>query len=747
MKNPSTYLDMAKKLDTVSKSFCLAKWLQVTIDLQNGHTRSCHHPDSHKVPLTELGEDLSALHNTSFKKQQRNMMLNGDRPKECSYCWNIEKLSGNNISDRAIKSADTWAAKHFDRVKKMPWDQSINPTYLEVSFSNKCNFRCLYCSPDISSSWEHEIKTHGPYQLEHPYNSLEMLKLEGKTPIEESENPYVDAFWIWLPEIYPGLENLRITGGEPLLSESTYRVLGYIGEHPNQNLNLSINSNLGVSQDKLTKLIASVNAGKKNIKEFTFYTSLDTWGPAAEYIRTGLNCEIFEKNLKKLISEIPEMHITIMCTFNALSLHSFDEFLVKILEWKKFSAKNGGRLTLDVSYLKDPAFLGLMILPKAWLSKFQTILNSMKKSTHLGDVGFSDFEITKFERLTKYFGESTLNSQDRIRSNFASFIEISDQRKKTSFETTFPEYRSFFKECRAIRSGYRNEIAKREKMKKLRLLLWKISRSLPEALIEAPYRFSFSLLSFYFKTTVPNCKIGYRNSLRYACIEPFFSDLDITIICDEQHRTKVLNRYEIAKKLNPLLGELNFYSHSGLKAAEANCNPFERDRDPLLNLDGSVARVSGSKAEKFVFAFRMLDGDWNTLRDRPSTRQKKWNCHFTALGYPLMKYYDHDSVLKFLLGEINAQDEMARVIRFRNRLSVDKEITQFDDLNHPVIQTLFFNHLCYLKPSPHLLPEHKEIIAAQACWEFWAMEVIRGTRDDKPIQHQLGIVTTFLQSL
>ena len=31
-----------------------------------------------------------ALHNTRHKKKQRKMMLNGERPDECDYCWKIE---------------------------------------------------------------------------------------------------------------------------------------------------------------------------------------------------------------------------------------------------------------------------------------------------------------------------------------------------------------------------------------------------------------------------------------------------------------------------------------------------------------------------------------------------------------------------------------------------------------------------------------------------------------------------------
>ena len=64
-----------KNLDTISPSFCAAKWKQVTIHLQNGHTHSCHHPSPHKVPLNELQANPSALHNTNHKKEQRKLQI------------------------------------------------------------------------------------------------------------------------------------------------------------------------------------------------------------------------------------------------------------------------------------------------------------------------------------------------------------------------------------------------------------------------------------------------------------------------------------------------------------------------------------------------------------------------------------------------------------------------------------------------------------------------------------------------
>ena len=83
--NHSVYVDMKKDLDEVGKGMCLAKWTQVTLQLQTGHNHSCHHPGTHKINLNEIKRNPSALHNTQFKKLRRREMLTGKRPAECDY--------------------------------------------------------------------------------------------------------------------------------------------------------------------------------------------------------------------------------------------------------------------------------------------------------------------------------------------------------------------------------------------------------------------------------------------------------------------------------------------------------------------------------------------------------------------------------------------------------------------------------------------------------------------------------------
>jgi len=69
----------------VSSTFCLAKWHHVTMYLQTGETHSCYHPAPHKIPLIEVFDNPSALHNTEHKKQERKMMLEGKKPEGCQY--------------------------------------------------------------------------------------------------------------------------------------------------------------------------------------------------------------------------------------------------------------------------------------------------------------------------------------------------------------------------------------------------------------------------------------------------------------------------------------------------------------------------------------------------------------------------------------------------------------------------------------------------------------------------------------
>jgi organic radical activating enzyme len=448
--------ELKNKLDKVGCGFCLAKWSQVTMHLGTGMTHSCHHPSPHKIPISEIERNPSALHNTSFKKRKRKEMLEGKRPDECNFCWNVEDNS-NSFSDRVFKSSEPWALQDFEKIKDSNWRDDFNPRYVEVSFGNTCNFACAYCGPQYSSKWVEEIEKYGGYNTEHKFNNIDNIKARNEMPYKHSEqNPYIDAFWKWWPNLYRDLHTFRITGGEPLLSKDTFKVLEYIQKHHerNSNISLAINTNLGVPDALVDKFITIAKDLCENnkVRELIIFTSVEATGKQAEYTRYGLDYDKFWNNVDKILTELPKVTINVMSTFNALSVFTYDELIDKVFEVKKKHANKQrywiSAIQLDTSYLRWPTFLSVKILEEE--SK-QLILKSAEKALYLGmkkfdhdNYGFSNIEIQKIKRLYDYAVGTTQFDAGKYRKEFVSFVDQYDERRGTDFVGTFPQLEEFY---------------------------------------------------------------------------------------------------------------------------------------------------------------------------------------------------------------------------------------------------------------------------------------------------------------
>jgi len=428
--------EVRDRLDQVSPSFCLAKWKQVTLHLFNGNTQSCHHVQSHRVPLGEVARDPGALHNSKCKQGVRAQMRRGEFPKECRYCWNVEKVG--EISDRIYKSADTWA---WPSLKESVADiHSPLPSYLEVAFSNSCNFKCMYCSPVYSSLWEQEIREHGPYPTSRRYGSLLAARLLGQEPLPAADRArYVEAFWKWWPVVSPHLQHLRVTGGEPFLSSDTWRLLDSLIENPQPQLTFSINSNMGMTDDMLTRYLKRLESLHGKVKKATLHCSLDSMGAQAEYIRFGLKFPVFQRNLRRLLSEsrMP-VHVSFMVTVNALSLPG----LVPLIQWIASLRREFPRheIGVDTPYLRLPQHLSVFILPKEWSRYIFAAVAEMERQS------FSSAEINRLERIGKLMDGGGFFRLKRalMRRDFVRMLSEHDRRRGTDFRATFPEYREFF---------------------------------------------------------------------------------------------------------------------------------------------------------------------------------------------------------------------------------------------------------------------------------------------------------------
>jgi hypothetical protein len=126
-------------------------------------TTSCHHPPAHSVNIDKLSANPKLLHNTDQKKQDRAMMQRGERPAGCEYCWKIEDMGRDAVSDRVYKTV-IYNDDELDEAFKTPADQDVNLKTLEIAFDRTCQLACSYCNPAFSSTWVRDIKNNGPYQ-------------------------------------------------------------------------------------------------------------------------------------------------------------------------------------------------------------------------------------------------------------------------------------------------------------------------------------------------------------------------------------------------------------------------------------------------------------------------------------------------------------------------------------------------------------------------------------------------------
>ena len=425
-------------LDSKSKSFCGAKWYNATTWLGSGTTASCHHPPAHKIPLEEVAEDYTAIHNTKHKKAMRKMMQNGERPLECEYCWKIEDIGRDNISDRVFKSI-IYSEEELEQAYKADWKDNASLRTFEIAFDRTCNLACSYCNASFSTSWARDIKQNGPYQnlVSDGAGAFEQDGSWTEPFGKDQNNPYIDAFWKWWNNgLADNLRELRITGGEPLMSPETWKLLDWFSSQ-NSDIAFAINSNLIAKEEIIDKLISK----SQWIKNFSLYTSCETTGSHAEYIRDGFEYKLWKNNLIRLITEGNFDKLNIMMTINSLCLFNITEFMDEMYEIKQMTNTNVPTLSLNL--LRFPSFQSPLALPdhikNHCRDKLQTWYNRVKENPL-----WNDFERASIERLIDYL--DIVDAPHRRTSNkitlwrdFKTFYDQYDRRRNKNLVETFPE--------------------------------------------------------------------------------------------------------------------------------------------------------------------------------------------------------------------------------------------------------------------------------------------------------------------
>jgi len=137
-----------------SKTVCILPWIHMYANA-DGNVLPCCIGD-YKTPLGNTGNTpIKEIWNNSEYKKLRLQMLNNEQPSVCRQCWKHEEV-GNESSRIHM---NTKFAKFMPIVNETNDDGSLDEMklrYMDIRWSNICNFKCRTCSATYSSSWAQE---------------------------------------------------------------------------------------------------------------------------------------------------------------------------------------------------------------------------------------------------------------------------------------------------------------------------------------------------------------------------------------------------------------------------------------------------------------------------------------------------------------------------------------------------------------------------------------------------------------
>ena len=228
--------------------YCSYKFKYLKIDLVSNATYNCHAAKQHAIDFQWLDNNKGNLFNTDINIAERQMMLANQRNSSCEEnCWPLE--------DKGAVSPRIW---QNGRIKTHA-DVRTQPEILEIKLNDNCNLSCSYCCKEYSSAWRRDLSINGDYKI-NTDDARYQLTSRDKIMMKVSQNEVKNTkqFQTLMTEIKsfaPGLKEIVITGGEPLLDNQLFDVLDAVS---NSSAVINIYTGLGVEVKRFQRMLDKV---------------------------------------------------------------------------------------------------------------------------------------------------------------------------------------------------------------------------------------------------------------------------------------------------------------------------------------------------------------------------------------------------------------------------------------------------------------------------------------------------------
>jgi organic radical activating enzyme len=341
-------------------------------------------------------------------------MLNDEPSPSCERCYEHERNGYDSLRINANRDYQHWKNYAFTNTNDDGSLDEMKLVYLDIRFSNLCNFACRTCGPELSSGWYDD--------------SLKLKNIDINYPKFQRLKSTAEQLWEELEPNLQHVEGVYFAGGEPLMMEEHYKLLEYFINNGKTDITINYNTNFSLLRYKDKDCIELW----KRFKHVRIGASVEGMQARGEYIRHGFDWAKFESNVIRFKNELPNLDFYISCTlsiFNALHMPDFHRFMItkgyiKAADW-------------DVNVLLFPEHYRLQVLPQPYKTQFLEKYESMVK--YLEAQPGTSRAVGGYRSAINYMKEQDLHA-----SKIDQFLKITDDLDKLrnqSFKDTFTEYK------------------------------------------------------------------------------------------------------------------------------------------------------------------------------------------------------------------------------------------------------------------------------------------------------------------
>ena len=327
------------------KKFCAVPWNELVYSSQMNYSVCCKWQEHSNKNISSSSPTLDH-YNGEEMKQLRSRFIRGEQIPECRACWEDEENGRFSLRMRRNQHYHGRDDLYIgdDEIKHIIDDTKTDGSYntnnihgLHISTGDKCQLRCIDCSPAYSRSILKDYE-----RLGWDKNFKARRYITDKKMFDE------DAHWNSVKENSKNLKIIRLTGGEPSIDKKFEEYLNWcVVENIAQDVEIHIPTNAVNVKDSFLEPL-------KKFKKVMFSLSVDGIGELDEYLRYPTRWDKKIQNIEKIIDLFPHSNIhTVVYSLNVLALD-------KIYNWaKSFDVLHSIELLtypdeLSIKHLPDP---------------------------------------------------------------------------------------------------------------------------------------------------------------------------------------------------------------------------------------------------------------------------------------------------------------------------------------------------------------------------------------------------------